>query len=154
LSEGKARDAAGKAVGVGGRTIDRAVAVIKCGVPELITAIEEGRVSVKLGEKIAKEEPDIQREIVAAEDPAKALRLSKEVSEGVKAGGEAPKTNEEEESKPKKWTREPVGVLESENAINCLCRIPKNDPHREIGLKTVATWIRRNLPRKNTNGKA
>lgn len=134
--------------------MERASVIMKRGVPELIEAVQKGRIKVKLGEQIAKEESDIQREIVAAEDPTKALRLSKEVSEGIKAGGEAPKTNEEEESKPKKWTREPVGVLESENAINCLCRIPKNDPHREIGLKTVATWIRRNLPRKNTNGKA
>lgn len=150
----KSRDAAGEAVGVSGRIIDQASIIMKRGVPELIAAVQGGRISVRLGEKIAKEEQDIQREIVAAENPGKALRLSREVAKGVKAGSEASKTNEEEESKPKKWTREPVGVLESQNAINCLCRIPDDDPKREIGLKTVATWIRRNLPRKNTNGKA
>lgn len=153
----KSRDAAGEAVNVSGREVDRASAVIKRGVPELIAAVEGGRISVRLGEKIARKDPDAQREIVAAENPREALRLSEEVEEAMSKSGEQvedTKPKEEEESEPKKWTREPVGVLESQNAINCLCRIPKNDPLREAGLKTVATWIRRNLPRKNSNGKA
>lgn len=150
--EYRSREAAGKSVGVGGRIITQASAVIKLGIPELITAVEGGRISVKLGEKIAKEEPDVQREIVAAEDPAEALRLSVEVAEGVI---EDPTNINKEEGggNQKKFSREPVGVLESQNAINCLCRIPKNDPLREIGLKTVATWIRRNLQGKSNNGK-
>lgn len=153
----KSRDAAGEAVNVSGREVDRASVVTKHGVPELIAAVQAGRISVRLGEKIARKNPDVQREIVAAKNPREALRLSEEVEDAMSESSEQAedaKPKEEEASKPKKWTREPVGVLESQNAINCLCRIPKNDPLREAGLKTVATWIRQNLPRKNSNGKA
>lgn len=151
--EYRSRDAAGATVSVSGREVDRATAIMKRGIPELIEAVQKGRISVRFGEQIAKEEKDVQREIVAAENPGKALRLSKEVAKGVKAGTESTKAKEED-SKPKKRTREPVGVLESQNAINCLCRIPKDDPLWEAGLRSVATWIRQNLPRKSSNGKA
>jgi hypothetical protein len=43
---GKARDKAGKSIGVSGSMIDRASKVLKDGVPELVKAVEDGRISV------------------------------------------------------------------------------------------------------------
>ena len=41
-----ARDAAGKAVGVSGRTVDFATKVLAHGTPELVKAVDEGRMAV------------------------------------------------------------------------------------------------------------
>jgi hypothetical protein len=46
LPQGKARDQAGKAVGVSGKLVDAARQVREHGIPELYTAVEEGRMAV------------------------------------------------------------------------------------------------------------
>lgn len=50
--KGDARDIAGKAVGVSGRTVGKAQQVIDHGVPELARAVDEGRMSVGVADKI------------------------------------------------------------------------------------------------------
>lgn len=52
-------------------------------------------------------------------------------------------TPDQEESKPLPEI-EGVGIIEADNAINCLIRIPKNDAFRRRGLQAVADWIRSN----------
>ena len=42
----KARDAAGKEFGVSGKSVDHATRVLEKGVPELIEAVDEGRIAV------------------------------------------------------------------------------------------------------------
>jgi len=62
---GDARDAAGKAVGVSGSTVDHATAVIKNGVPELADAVDAGDVAVSLAAKVAELPKAEQRKAVA-----------------------------------------------------------------------------------------
>jgi hypothetical protein len=58
---GDARDHAGSAVGVSGRTIDAATIVLKCGTPELVTACERGALSVFRAAKLARLPKERQR---------------------------------------------------------------------------------------------
>ena len=60
-----ARDAAGKAVGISGSTVDHATAVIKNGVPELADAVDAGDVAVSLAAKVAELPKAEQRKAVA-----------------------------------------------------------------------------------------
>jgi len=61
------------------------------------------------------------------------------------ANGEATKEEEEEETAgPGRPKRTPVGVIRAHEAINCLSRIPKNDPQRERGFQIVKDWLRHN----------
>lgn len=57
----KARDEAGKAVGVSGKTIDHATAVIWQGTPELVQAVWDGEVSVAVGSRLVRLPHDQQR---------------------------------------------------------------------------------------------
>lgn len=45
LSKGDARDKAGKAFGVSGKSVDHATRVIEKGIPELAKAVDEGRMA-------------------------------------------------------------------------------------------------------------
>lgn len=51
--QGKARDQAGKVVGVSGRTMDRAKKVREQGVPELVKQVESGALDVSNAAKVA-----------------------------------------------------------------------------------------------------
>jgi len=62
----KARDEAGKAVGVSGSLMDHARNVRKRGEPEIVKAVEEGRLAVTKASKIVDESPEVQRRIAAA----------------------------------------------------------------------------------------
>lgn len=69
-NKGKARDKAAAAVGVSGRSVDFATKVIKQGTPELVKAVDAGRVPVSVAAKVATlPEPD-QRAAVAGGKPA------------------------------------------------------------------------------------
>ena len=60
--EGKSRDQAGAAVGVSGMTVDRARKVRRQGIPELIAAVEDGRMSVNAAAEVADLSDDVQRD--------------------------------------------------------------------------------------------
>lgn len=55
--------------GVGRRSVERAIAVREQGIPELNTAVAEGKITVNQAEKIAKFSPASQRSLVAIENP-------------------------------------------------------------------------------------
>jgi hypothetical protein len=61
---GDARDLAGKATGVSGKAVDRAEAILKRGVPELIAKVESGEVSIRQGQQIARYPVDRQIELL------------------------------------------------------------------------------------------
>ena len=128
---GKSRDKAGAAVGVGGRTVDRATKVLNNAVPEVIKAVEQGHMSVNAAARLADKPEDEQRE-AAAKPKAKAT---------------SPK--QEEEPEPEYGTetgRKTLGkgLHLAHEAINSLIRIPKNDALRSQGFKLVTDWIKRN----------
>jgi hypothetical protein len=126
--EQRARDAAGKAVGVGGRTVDDASRVLKTGIPELIEACDADKISVSHAARIAKESPERQAEIV----PKVNGRPSRRVAGVV------------EEDEPEPGKSRGVGVRRANEAIDCLKRIPKNDGLRKRGFQIVTDWIKHN----------
>ncbi|MBK8191625.1 MAG: ParB N-terminal domain-containing protein [Vampirovibrionales bacterium] len=61
-SKSDARDAAGKEFGVSGKSVDHATKVLEKGVPELIEAVEEGRIAVSTAAILANEPEEVQRD--------------------------------------------------------------------------------------------
>lgn len=129
--KGDARDLAGKAVGVSGSLIDRAETVVEKGVPELAKAVEEGRMSVTSAAKIATMDEELQR---------------RAAQEAEFSGGRYRRKTVEEDTEPVKPNGKllGVGVVRANEAVNCLARIPKNDPLRKRGFQIVKDWIRHN----------
>jgi hypothetical protein len=137
--KGTARDQAAKAAGVSGKTVDHATKVLKHGVPELVKAVDEGRMAVSTAAILASESPEVQR----AE--ATAPKRNRTYKSGL-GGGAKPiaKQEPEEEDRPHCSGKPPVGVILANEALNVLMRIPRNDPLRKRGFQIVVDWIRTN----------
>ena len=135
----KARDQAGKSAGVSGRSVDYATKVLKNGTPALIKVVDEGRMSVSTAAIIASEPPEVQDKEAA--NPRRNRRY------GPVPGGQIveadPSEASDSEEPPERECRG-VGVRHANEAIDCLMRIPKNDPLRKRGFQIVTDWIRRN----------
>ena len=132
-----ARDAAGKAVGVSGKSVDHATKVLTKGVPELVAAVEEGRMAVSTAAILAHETEEEQRDRVN-----KAARTYKPVSGGGTA--HAPKRHVVQNGQVYD------GLRYAGMAIEQLKRIKEDDPTREEALSRVEEWIARNRSAKNT----
>lgn len=136
LDTGKARDQVGKVVGVSGKSIDHATRVIKNAVPEVVKAVDEGRMAVSTAAILSTDPPEVQR--AEAQKP-KRSRTYQSVSTPLSNGKAS-----QEDTEPKEGTPRGKGVILANEAINCLSRIPKNDPLRQRGLQIVVDWVRRN----------
>lgn len=71
---GQARDAAGRAFGVSGSTVDHAAAILKTGAPELIAKVERGEVSINQAQQIARYPKSRQAELVAIDSKRERTR--------------------------------------------------------------------------------
>lgn len=131
------RDAVGKAIGVSGKTIDHATRVLNQAVPEVVKAVDEGRMAVSTAAILAAEPEDKQREEIS--NP-KRNRVYKPGC----LSGDAPSPGKTSEPEPQAGKVRGVGVEIANEAINCLIRIPKNDALRKRGLQIVADWIKAN----------
>lgn len=129
----KARDAAGKAVGVSGKSVDYATKVLKQGTPELIKAVDEGRMAIHTAAIHASDPPEVQRAV--ATEPKR--------NRTYKSNGKAAKEPESEPELEVGQSRG-VGVQRAHEAIACLKKIPKKDGLRSRGLQIVADWIKHN----------
>lgn len=127
---GQARDAAGKAVGVSGKTIDAATRVLKQGTPSLVAAVDADKLAVSTAARAAA--------MTEAEQNALASRAMK----GAKRQRHAENGHAEPDDKP--GEKKGMGIIRANEAINCLTRIPKNDALRKRGFQLVTDWIRRN----------
>lgn len=127
----RSRDAAGKVVGVGGKSVDHATKVLTRGVPELVAAVDEGRMAVSTAAVLAHEPEETQRE-----QATKATRIYKT---GVGGGTER-------ESKRHVVVNGMLytGLRFADMAIEQLKRIQDEDPTREEALSRVEKWIQRN----------
>lgn len=134
---GKARDAVGKAVGVSGKSIDYATKVLANGTPELVKAVDEGRMAVSTAAVLSFEPPEKQ-----IEEATKPLR-NRRYKPGVGGGSELALKEPEQKAKPE-GEMQGKGVMLANEAINCLIRIPKNDPLRKRGFQIVTDWIKAN----------
>lgn len=133
--KGDARDLAGKAVGVSGKSIDHATRVLTKGVPELAKAVEEGRMAISTAALLATEPEDVQLAEIA--NP----KRSRVYKPGF-GGGSAPAKKKEAEPESVEGVAKGVGVIKGHEAVDCLRRIPKNDPSRNRGFQIVLDWIK------------
>lgn len=116
------REKVGNAVGMSGRTYQRTKTVVQAAAddPETFGQIAE--------------EMDRTGKITAAYDKVQNIRRNKrEVTEPEPTNGKA--------DQPK---RKGKGVIFANEAIDCLMRIPKDDPLRKRGFQIVTDWIKLN----------
>ncbi len=85
LPKGDARDHVGKAFGVSGRSVDYATKVLKNAEPEVVKAVEEGRMGISTAAILSTEPPEVQR---AEATRPKRNRTYKSVSNGPAADAE------------------------------------------------------------------
>lgn len=137
VKSGDSRDAVGKAIGVSGKSIDHATRVLNQAVPEVVKAVDEGRMAVSTAAILAAEPEDKQMEEIS--NP-KRNRVYKPGY----LSGDAPSPEKTSEPEPQAGKVRGVGVEIANEAINCLIRIPKNDALRKRGLQIVADWIKAN----------
>lgn len=136
-SKGTARDAVGKAMGVSGRSVDYATRVIEKGVPELVKAVDEGRMAVSTAAILASELPEKQIEEVSKPGRNRSYKSLAKAQPKV-----IPEKDPDKNPADRKVRG--VGIDRANEAINCLTRIPKNDALRPRGFQLVTDWIRLN----------
>lgn len=84
--QGQARDKAGKAFGVSGKSVDHATRVIEKGIPELAKAVDEGRMAVSTAAFLATEEPVIQKQAIS--DPKRNRIYDKDNGKPKRSGSD------------------------------------------------------------------
>lgn len=130
-----ARDAAGKAVGVSGKTVDFATKVLTQGTPELVKAVDEGRMAVSTAAVYSSEPPEEQDRV--ANEPKRRRKYKP-------APGGGNDVEEAKSEEPPPGESRGVGVTRAHEAIACLKRIPKSDGLRKRGFQIVMDYIRHN----------
>jgi hypothetical protein len=139
--KGDSRDLAGKAAGVSGRSVDYATKVLERGTPELVKAVDEGRVAVHTAAVLASEPEEKQKEYVAApRQQRNYVSCSKPIASVAEPEPE-PEEAPIEDGPPRQRGK---GIILANEAINCLIRIPRNDALRKRGFRLVADWIKAN----------
>lgn len=116
--KGDTRDIVGDAIGMSGPTYQRAKAVVTAAEddPETFGPIAD--------------EMDRTGKVLPAFEKVKEIKGEK-------------RPVSEEPSKPAP-SKKSVAVLRANDAIDCLMRIPANDPERKRGLQIVTDWIKHN----------
>jgi ParB-like chromosome segregation protein Spo0J len=70
-------------VGVSERAVQQARKVRETAAPEVVTAVEKGDLSLRAAEKIAAQPVEVQKKIIAADDPAEALKEAEAEDDGM-----------------------------------------------------------------------
>lgn len=90
---GRAAEIVGQKLGIGHRTVNRGIAVVKKGTPEVVKAVESNVMSITEAEKVVKLNPDAQKKIASITDKReRANELTKAInrSEACKRRESAP----------------------------------------------------------------
>lgn len=135
LPQGKARDIAGKAFGVSGKSVDHAKRVIEKGIPELVKAVDEGRMAVSTAAILATEPPEVQRSETA--NPSRNRVYTSQ------AGGGNPVVKTKVDPMQKHIDTETFALSKADVAITQLKGIPEKNKYREAALERVSKWIAR-----------
>jgi hypothetical protein len=130
--KGNARDIAGKAFNVSGKSVDHATRVIEKGVPELVKAVDEGRMAVSTAAILATEPKEVQ--LAELSDP-KRNRVYKPEDKKIKS---------ETNGKPFVKVAASSAMSFAQMAILQLERIDIKDPKRSDAFRRVENWIKRN----------
>ena len=131
LDAGKARDKAGESVGVSGKTVDYGGRVLDKGIPELIKAVDDGRVAVSTAAKISAWSASEQRKWLVSQ-PEKPRRRAKD---------DKPKGGD---GRPDVKHRATSAMQLVRIAISQLERIRVDDPERDKAFQYLKTWIKEN----------
>jgi hypothetical protein len=131
--KGDARDMAGKAFGVSGKSVDHAKRVIEKGIPELAKAVDTGRMAVSTAAILATEPPEVQKAEV--ERPQRNRTYTP--SQG--GGKECKKPNLDPIHKH--METKDFAFSKAEVAITQLKGIPKKNKFREQAFEMVSNWI-------------
>lgn len=129
--KGQARDIAGKAFGVSGKSVDHAKKVIDKGTPELIKAVDSGRMAVSTAAVVASETPEEQK---AAIEKQANRNYAKTASRNVSDDDKAKHPGEHTKS-------EVFAINKAEVAITQLKGIPVGNDYRDAAFDRVVTWI-------------
>lgn len=135
LETSSARDAAGKAFGVSGKSVDFAKKVLDKGIPELAKAVDEGRMAVSTAAILATEPEDVQKQ-----ELNNPLRNRKYTS--VRGGGKQEETQEQApRHKGEHNESETFAFGKADVAITQLKGIPAKNKFRDEALNRVLVWI-------------
>ncbi len=135
---GKTREKLAETFGVSHGSVGRAVRVLKDAVPEVIKAVDDGKLTVAKANSIAEHDPGMQKELLDVALDKKQARSPTAKGQNEKAGG-----GKGGRDLPAGEVQG-VGVIRANEALNCLKRIPKNDRLRKRGFQIVTDWIRHN----------
>lgn len=125
-----ARDAAGKAFGVSGKSVDFAKKVLDKGIPELAKAVDEGRMAVSTAAVLASEPAEAQKDAIENQANRDYSKLKKP-----KADEKKPRhAGEHNES-------EVFALTKADVAITQLNGIPMKNKFRSAALARVQAWI-------------
>ena len=131
----QARDAAGKAFGVSGKSVDFAKKVIDKGIPELAKAVDEGRMAVSTAAVLASEPAEQQQAAIESQANRDYSKLRKPKAEDQNAEEKKPRhAGEHIES-------EVFAITKADVAITQLKGIPAKNKFRNAALDRVQAWI-------------
>ena len=130
----QAREAAGKAFGVSGKSVDYATKVIEKGIPELAAAVDAGRMAVSTAAIVASETPEEQQ---AAIDRQANRNYAKSASRQNSNPAEKKKPRHDGEHN----LSEVFAITKADVAITQLKGIPAGNDYRNAALDRVVKWI-------------
>lgn len=133
LEKTKARDEAGKAVGVSGRTVDKATKVRKEGIPALGKLVQDGKLDVTKAAKLADLPKETQETLL--EDAERNEWSGRQIMEEVK------RVQSEESPKRLPAVKPMNGVQYAKMAIVQLEKISPKDTQRDKAFDMVVKWI-------------
>lgn len=133
--KGQARDAAGKAFSVSGRSVDRASRVIEKGIPELAKAVDEGRMAVSTAAILATESPEVQKAEI--ENP----KQSRTYKPGRGGGDETSAKEKKPRHAGEHIMSEVFAIGGADVAITQLKSIPEKNSFRDAAFDRVVRWI-------------
>jgi ParB-like chromosome segregation protein Spo0J len=134
-AKGDARDLAGKAFGVSGKSVDHAKRVLDNGIPELAKAVDSGRIAVSTAAVIAADPPEEQK-----------AAIEKQANRDYSKVAGRTKAEEKEQPKPRHAGEhnqsETFAITKADVAITQLKGIPASNVHRDAALDRVVSWIK------------
>jgi ParB-like chromosome segregation protein Spo0J len=141
LPQGQARDLAGKAFGVSGKSVDHAKRVLDKGIPELAKAVDSGRIAVSTAAVIAADPPEEQK--MAIEKQA-----NRDYSKNGKRHKELPSDAQSPRHPGEHNKSEVFALTKAEVAITQLKGIPAGNDYRDAALDRVSVWIQSQRKKK------
>lgn len=125
--KGQTRDKIGEMFGISGRMVDHGKKVVERAIPEVVRAVEEGKISVMKAVVIMDEPPEVQMKAIENPETVKT-KQKKEI----------------DDPKGKESSYKGNAIFQAYEAINALKKISISDKKRLEGYDIVSRWIKTN----------